>query len=460
MISLRPKRPQISIWVDMFTFTLGVLLLVYLAEGNRISKFEWGMLGVFALLWIVIAYWKKHFYSKKANEFKLVIINHFKAYSFFVSLIFLFYIVFPISMPSEKRVLFLVVGFPVLGILINFLLDSLINLKPIKKKVKYALVAGTGNAAKNVVTKLYSRHVSGYQIKGFVNCLNNEDCLIGQENVVSDLSNFKEYLNENLVDEIVIALPGEPIQKVKNILETADYFGIRVKYVPDYHDVFGSNYRITRHGEIDVVNIHQIPTDDTIQSFLKNTFDTLFSFTALVLLMPVFLVISALIKLDSSGPVFYCPIRIGRSGKPFKLFKFRTMLENDTTSNGMLSTKRNDPRITKLGKILRKYSLDELPQFLNVLLGQMSVVGPRPHRRYLDQELQQCVYRYMIRHYVKPGITGWAQVNGWRGPTDTEEQKNQRTSYDIWYLENWSLWLDIKIIFLTLISKKAHNTAF
>lgn len=460
MISLRPKRPLINIWVDMLTFTLGVFLLVYLAEGNRISRFEWGMLGNFALLWIVIAYWKKHYYSNKVNEFKLVLLDHLKAYSIFVVLIILFYLILPISMPSEKRVISLVIGFPVLGILFNFLFDCLLSLKAIKRKVKYALVAGTGNAAKNVAEHLYSPRISGYKVKGFVNCLNSEDCLIGEENVVSDLSNFRTYLNENTVDEIVIALPGEPFQKIKNILETADYYGIRVKYIPDYHEVFGSNYRITRHGEIDVVNIHQIPTDDKVPSFLKNAFDTLFSLMALILLLPVMLIISILVKLDSPGPIFYCPVRIGRSGKPFKLFKFRTMLENDASSNGTHSTTRNDPRVTKLGRVLRKYSLDELPQFLNVLLGQMSVVGPRPHRRFLDQELQQCVYRYMIRHYVKPGITGWAQVNGWRGPTDTEEQKKQRTNFDLWYLEHWSLWLDIKIIFLTLFSKKAHKSAF
>jgi lipopolysaccharide/colanic/teichoic acid biosynthesis glycosyltransferase len=125
-----------------------------------------------------------------------------------------------------------------------------------------------------------------------------------------------------------------------------------------------------------------------------------------------------------------------------------------------LSTKENDPRVTRLGTVLRKYSLDEFPQFINVLLGDMSVVGPRPHRRFLDQQLQECVYRYMVRHYVKPGITGWAQVNGWRGPTDTEEQKSQRTLHDLWYLENWSLWLDVKIIYMTLFNRKTHMRAF
>jgi putative colanic acid biosynthesis UDP-glucose lipid carrier transferase len=163
---------------------------------------------------------------------------------------------------------------------------------------------------------------------------------------------------------------------------------------------------------------------------------------------------------ESRGPVFYCPIRIGKGGRPFKLFKFRSMMQNDDTSTGVQSTQENDPRITRVGKLLRKYSIDELPQFINVLLGTMSVVGPRPHRRYLNRQLQQDVYHYMLRHYVKPGITGWAQINGWRGPTDTEEQKRQRTLHDLWYVENWSFWLDIKIVYLTIFSSKVRKNAF
>lgn len=170
--------------------------------------------------------------------------------------------------------------------------------------------------------------------------------------------------------------------------------------------------------------------------------------------------IATLIKLESRGSVFYCPIRIGRRGKPFKVFKFRSMCENDTTLGGLMSTQKDDQRVTKVGRVLRKYSLDELPQFFNVLIGNMSVVGPRPHRSHLNQLLQESVDKYMLRHYFKPGITGWAQVNGWRGPTETLEQKYQRTRHDLWYIENWSLWLDIKIVFLTLTSKKAHKGVF
>lgn len=136
------------------------------------------------------------------------------------------------------------------------------------------------------------------------------------------------------------------------------------------------------------------------------------------------------------------------------------MYDNDPAIGGNRSTRLADPRITKIGKILRKYNLDELPQFWNVLLGEMSVVGPRPHRNFLDQQMKEHVDKYMLRHYFKPGITGWAQINGWRGPTETELQISQRTAHDLWYIENWSFTLDLKIVWKTLFSRKAYQNAF
>jgi putative colanic acid biosynthesis UDP-glucose lipid carrier transferase len=287
-----------------------------------------------------------------------------------------------------------------------------------------------------------------------------EECRVKKEKVVGELKHIQSYLKENLVDEIVIALPVKPSKKVRNILEVADYHGIRVRYVPDYQSLFGKNYKTTRYGRIDVVNVRQLPLDETFSFFMKNSFDKVFSTAVLFLLSPVLLTIALLIKLESPGPVFYSPIRIGKAGRPFKVFKFRSMQVNDAATGGTLSTQKDDPRITRLGRILRKYSLDELPQFVNVLLGDMSVVGPRPHRSFLNQQFQESIDKYMVRHYFKPGITGWAQVNGWRGPTDTNEQKAQRTRHDLWYVENWSFWLDLKIILLTIFSRKAHKSAF
>jgi Undecaprenyl-phosphate glucose phosphotransferase len=313
--------------------------------------------------------------------------------------------------------------------------------------------------AVNVEKHFYEYHDSSAEIKGFISC-KKEECKVRKEKVVGKLKDIQTYLKENPVDEIVIALPVKPSKKVRNIIEAADYHGIRVKYIPDYQGLFGKNYKMTRYGQIDMVNVRHIPLDETFSFVVKNSFDKIFATAALLLLSPLFLAIAILIKLESSGPVFYAPFRIGKAGRPFKVYKFRSMHVNDAATGGMLSTQKDDPRITRLGRILRKYSLDELPQFLNVLLGDMSVVGPRPHRSFLNQQFQESVDKYMVRHYFKPGITGWAQVNGWRGPTDTKEQKDQRTRHDLWYVENWSLWLDIKIIFLTIFSPKTHSSAY
>jgi len=287
-----------------------------------------------------------------------------------------------------------------------------------------------------------------------------DECVIESKKVLSDLDNINEFLQVNDIDEIVIALPDDQKKNILKVLSVADYYGIRVRYVLDYHELFGNHYKITRLGHVDTVNIRELPIDGKVAGFFKNCFDKLFAVIALLCLLPLFLIVALIIKIESRGPVFYCPIRIGKGGKPFKVYKFRSMRENDDCAGGTRSTQCNDPRITRVGRILRKYSIDELPQFINVLLGNMSVVGPRPHRRFLNRQLQENVYHYMLRQYVKPGVTGWAQVNGWRGPTDTEEQKRQRTLHDLWYIENWSFRLDVKIIFLTIFSPKAHQAAF
>ena len=164
--------------------------------------------------------------------------------------------------------------------------------------------------------------------------------------------------------------------------------------------------------------------------------------------------------MDGNGNIIYAPLRKGESGKAFRCYKFRTMKVNDNPINGTKSTVKNDPRLTKVGKYLRKFDLDELPQFFNVLKGDMSVVGPRPHRVNLQHDFRKIVNDYMVRHYVKPGVSGWAQVNGWRGPTTSDTQKKERIKHDLWYIENWNFWLDLKIIFLTVFGKKVRTNAF
>jgi putative colanic acid biosynthesis UDP-glucose lipid carrier transferase len=210
---------------------------------------------------------------------------------------------------------------------------------------------------------------------------------------------------------------------------------------------------------IPIVNVNETPLDNYYNWLYKRLFDIFFSLFALVLVSPLLIMIGLLVKLTSKGPVLYAAGRVGMGGDIFKMYKFRTMYHSEANQD-TVSTRENDSRVTPLGRFLRKTNLDELPQFFNVLKGDMSVVGPRPHRVYLDKMLQNEVDKYMIRRCIRPGITGWAQVNGWRGPTTTGEQKIQRTRHDLWYIKNWTFWLDIKIIFLTLFGKKTRENAF
>lgn len=372
-----------------------------------------------------------------------------------LSLLSLGYALYPEFSEKNTLNLALVLGVPVIGFPVYYIVGKT------KKHIaqftinrKQTLIAGVGELAANVERKLCNRYV-----KGFINC-RKEKCQVDHAKVIGEIDCIHEYLENNPVDEIVIALPFKHIKKIRNIVLAADHFGVRVKYIPDYESLFGKHYKTRRFGQIEAVEVRQFPLDNRYAAFVKNCFDKVFSALALCLLLPLFLILALFIKLESPGPVCYCPIRVGRAGKPFKVFKFRSMRVNDASSGGVLSTKLGDPRITRLGQVMRKYSIDELPQFLNVLMGHMSVVGPRPHRTYLNQQFQQSEQNYMLRHYYKPGITGWAQVNGWRGPTETKEQKSQRTLHDLWYIENWSMLLDLKIIFMTIFSSKARKNSF
>jgi putative colanic acid biosynthesis UDP-glucose lipid carrier transferase len=213
-------------------------------------------------------------------------------------------------------------------------------------------------------------------------------------------------------------------------------------------------------GAIPLLDVRNVPLHNYSNRFWKRAFDLVFTSIALILLLPIFIIVAILIKLDSPGPIFYTPVRLGVNGKPFKLYKFRSMSESDDALAGTKSTVLNDKRVTRLGKFLRKSNLDELPQLYNVLMNEMSIVGPRPHRVHLNRDLQKKMSTYMVRHFVKPGITGWAQVNGWRGPTENRLQYMGRTLHDIWYIENWSFFIDIYIIFLTAFGKKSRKNAF
>lgn len=264
------------------------------------------------------------------------------------------------------------------------------------------------------------------------------------------------------LDEVIFVMPLELNKQSRKLVDICDFHGINVKHMPYYSFLASGNkeLKIEMFDDIPLLNLRQYSLNNFSNLFFKRTFDIVFSLFVLIALCPLFIIIFIMIKVDSSGPIFYKPVRVGRNGKKFVMYKFRSMKTNDCVNVGLKSTEINDPRITKIGAIIRKASIDELPQFLNVLIGDMSVVGPRPHRIFLNDDFQSKVENYMLRHYFKPGITGWAQVNGWRGATDTMEQKINRTKFDLYYIENRTFWFDLKIIWLTIFDSKTFKNAY
>jgi Undecaprenyl-phosphate glucose phosphotransferase len=281
-------------------------------------------------------------------------------------------------------------------------------------------------------------------------------------NVIGSIDQFQQVFDQKPFEDAFIALPLSEVDTIRNLIAIAERNGVRTHLVPSFP---GKNhqqihFKVANLGEIPLLQMRTFPLDTYANRFLKRAFDIAFSSVMLLLLAPVAALIAIAIKLTSRGPVFFKTHRLGVTGAPFTIYKFRTMRHSSVPPDQARSTVLNDERITKVGKFLRKYSLDELPQLRNVLTNDMSIVGPRPHRINLNKTLQQKMGAYMMRHTIKPGITGWAQVNGWRGPTETRIQYWGRTLHDLWYVENWNFWLDLYIILLTLIGKKTRKNAF
>lgn len=321
------------------------------------------------------------------------------------------------------------------------------------------LLIGSGYEGANLKEFTNAMTQYGYNILGYLENRAEKTKNELDFSIFDGINELSNVLANNAIDEIFIAMSEMSHEKIAETIKIADNYGVRVKLIPENPLLMSKNYKAMAMGDLAVFKLRQSPLDNFSKTILKRLFDFCFALWILILGAPVFLLIALLIYLDSKGPIFYTPSRKGEAGETFKCYKFRTMSVCDNPNNGTQSTIVNDPRITRIGKWLRKLDLDELPQFYNVLRGEMSVIGPRPHRINLQNDFRKTVNDYMVRSYIKPGITGWAQVNGWRGPTVTDEQKNERVHHDLWYIENWSLWLDVKIIFLTIFGSH-HKKAF
>ncbi|MDR1980163.1 MAG: undecaprenyl-phosphate glucose phosphotransferase [Tannerellaceae bacterium] len=270
-------------------------------------------------------------------------------------------------------------------------------------------------------------------------------------NYLGNTDEIKEYVLENNIDEIYCTLPGTQDEKILKLLNFAEKSMVRFYIVPEFFRNVKKSLVIEMMESIPLLSIRREPLQAAYNRALKRAFDIVFSFFVLVTVYPVlYLVLSILIKITSPGPIFFRQRRTGIYGQEFECLKFRTMKVNQDADT--LQAVKDDPRKTRLGEFLRKTNLDEFPQFINVLLGDMSVVGPRPHMLKHTEQYSALIDKYMVRHLVKPGVTGWAQVTGYRGETKTLEQMEGRVKRDVWYIENWSFFLDLKIIIVTLLN--------
>jgi putative colanic acid biosynthesis UDP-glucose lipid carrier transferase len=315
------------------------------------------------------------------------------------------------------------------------------------------LIIGAGNLGYKFSESIANKVHFGYNVIGF---LDDEPKPYLDGKYLGNIDELNKVLSSKHVDDVIIALPNYAEEKFDGVLKICEKHTTRVKILPDYHKFISSKFGVSMFGQYPIISVRKEPINEIYWRALKRVFDFVFSLVLLVTVLWWFGgIIALIIKFTSKGPVFFKQERWGRNNKKFITLKFRSMVghSKDLDENGKYrQATKDDPRITKIGKYLRKTNLDELPQFWNVLKGDMSVIGPRPHPVPLNLESKEVVHMYMLRTLVKPGISGWAQVNGYRGETKELELMQKRVDFDLWYIENWTFMLDMKIILLTIFT--------
>ena len=411
---------KIALWVTMAWIYLGYSFKLY--NANRIERFEQSFNHLFQTLFIhVLVVFSLVFLLKNFELTRDIILQ---AYLLFI----------PFDLIWRL-----------------FLLFWLRNIRNTTDHYRTAVIIGSGQMASQILKILQTHKGYGYRVLGVFddsdNSANNQEIKI--DGTLNDALTFCE--NKN-IEDIFCALPISESLKISKMLSFAEKNLIRFKIVPDFTSIHNKPFAIDYYGFVPVISPAPEPLSNFFNSLIKRFFDVSFSLIVIVFVLSWLIPLVGLIMIfESRGPLFYRQNRSGLNYKTFRIFKFRTMnvMESDEE---FIQAKKNDPRITRFGKFMRKTNIDELPQFINVFIGNMSVVGPRPHPLKLNEEYRSIVSKYMIRHLVKPGVTGLAQVKGFRGETANQDIMKKRIVADVFYIENWSFLLDIKIILLTIIN--------
>lgn len=356
-------------------------------------------------------------------------------------IIALLFIIEDVNVSRWLLVIFFVVSTGAIGLKRLVLRRTLRRFRSLGYNQKHILIVGSGKTALQYLSVIRKDPSLGLKPDGYVAAKGTN---VGGLRRLGDFSQLERILSRQSFDEVVAALSLEETAQIAQIIQACEKSGVKISLIPFYTDYMSSHPYFDEVGGLPLMNIRRIPLDNLANAAMKRAMDVVGSLVLIVLTSPLMLLAAVGIKLTSPGPVIFRQERVGLNKKPFVMYKFRSMRVNSTQNTAWSQNK--DPRRTRFGSLLRKCSIDELPQFFNVLKGDMSLVGPRPELPHFVAQFKETIPLYMVKHQVRPGITGWAQVNGLRGDTSIEE----RVRYDLFYIENWSILFDIKILFLTL----------
>lgn len=321
---------------------------------------------------------------------------------------------------------------------------------------KHIILVGYSRAAEEYIDRIKANPEWGYAVRGILDDHRPRGTEYKGVKVIGSIDNLLIILPQNRLDEIAITLGLNEYHKLEYIVGMCEKSGVHTKFIPDYNNIIPTKPYTEDLLGLPVVNIRHVPLSNTLNMSMKRLIDIIGAFCAIIIFSPVMLVTAGIIKLTSPGPLIFKQERVGLSNKPFAMYKFRSMIVQDENKEKGEWTTQNDPRVTPIGRFIRKTSIDEFPQFFNVLKGDMSLVGPRPERPFFVEKFKEEIPRYMVKHQVRPGLTGWAQVNGYRGDTSIRK----RIDYDLYYIENWTMGFDFKILFLTIFKGFVNKNAY
>jgi putative colanic acid biosynthesis UDP-glucose lipid carrier transferase len=440
---------------DVILLNAAILLSLLSRHGNwdRIDLKEVQTVCLLSnLFWIFILFYKDAYRIIRIERIETILIRMMKQILIHTALIATFVGLLEYSEVSRVRLFYFYFIFLVFLVISRVVFMKLMKYIRVQGyNFKNVVIVGANDKGENIRKFLAKDLTYGYRILGFFDDKVDPFVTITAP-VLGGFDAIHEYVANGDVDEMYIALHTDNVKTIRELTALCERHMVRIKFIPDFQQYTRARkVQITFYGNTPVLMLRKEPLEATINLLIKKGFDLVFSFSVIVLIFPwLFPIIVLFIKMDSPGPVFFRQRRSGRANKVFWCVKFRTMRVNKFSDS--VQATNGDSRVTKMGAFMRRTNIDELPQFFNVLWGTMSVIGPRPHMLKHTEQYSELINNYLVRHYAKPGISGWAQVNGFRGETKELIEMKDRVDFDIWYIENWSLLLDIKIIFLTVFN--------